>query len=58
MTPKVGMLVYDRWWPWKVGRVTKVTKSTTHVLWISGGDKVIYDRPHQKFLAEYKVKRP
>ena len=48
--------VYDTWWPWKLGRVTRVTKSTIHLMW-SDGTKSIYDKAHQQFLRAYRAKK-
>lgn len=43
------MLVYDSWWPHRVGRVVKRTKTRVVVRW-SDGKKWRYDKPHQRFL--------
>lgn len=45
---KVKQRVYDRWWYWKVGRVTKVLKTRVHVEFDNG--VAVYDRAHCQFL--------
>lgn len=45
-----GARVYDRWWPWCVGRVEHVRKTQLRVRWVDGGVWV-YDRAHMKFLV-------
>lgn len=45
----VGDIVYDRWWPWRIGFVSKALKTRTHVTW-SDGEVWNYDRPHARFL--------
>lgn len=39
------MTVFDIWWPWRIGRVIKATKTRAHVRW-SCGEVWIYDRAH------------
>lgn len=45
----VGDVVYDRWWPWRAGRVSVARGRSLVVSWQSGGSWR-YDKPHQKFL--------
>lgn len=55
MTFTVGMKVRDRWWPWRLGIVRKVTKTTVRVQWVSGTPGVwtdTFDLAHQKFLED------
>lgn len=51
MTPNlvIGQITYDRWWPWRFGRVIKQTKTRIHVRWFDG-EVWKYDRQHQQFL--------
>lgn len=46
---KVGMMVYDRWWPWCVGRITWVGKTRLKV-WLNR--YVTYDAAHCQFLEK------
>lgn len=41
--------VYDRWWPWNIGRVVRT--KPLRVKW-SDGTSWIYDRAHQQFLEK------
>ena len=41
--------VYDRWWPWRAGVVTRRTQSSVWVRWVDG-EIWRYDRAHQLFL--------
>lgn len=52
MTWKVGEKVYDRWWPWDIGVITKVLKTEIHVLFIDG--ETVYDKAHYQFLERTK----
>lgn len=47
--------VYDRWWPHRLGKVVKRTKTTTYVRW-SDGEVWKYDRDHLQFLVDPKRK--
>ena len=51
---KVGMKVFDRWWPWRSGFVKKVLKTRIYV-YMGPEDLVRYDRAHCQFL-EKRVK--
>ena len=42
--------VYDRWWPHRLGTVTRRTKTTATVRW-DDGESWTYDRAHQQFLV-------
>lgn len=56
LVPPVGVLVaevvYDRWWPWRLGVVAKRTKTIVRVRW-SDGETWKYDRAHRQFLSRY-----
>jgi hypothetical protein len=53
---KQGQLVHDIWWPWRVGRITRVLKTRLRVRWEDG--KVwTYDKAHQQFLQVWKGTR-
>lgn len=41
--------VYDRWWPYRPGKVIKVLKTRIHVRWFDG-EVWSYDKAHQQFL--------
>ena len=45
---KVGMEVYDSWWPWKSGTVCEVLKTRIKVCMSEG--IVTYDKGHLQFL--------
>lgn len=45
-----GRRVYDRWWPWRLGSVTRVLRTRVHVRW-SDGEECSYDREHLPFLV-------
>jgi hypothetical protein len=45
-----GLRVYDRWWPYRVGTVTKVTKSSVWVGWRTTPRPQRYDKHHVQFL--------
>ena len=45
---KAGDFVSDRWWPWNVGVVESLTRSTVRVKFDS--EIVVYDKAHQQFL--------
>lgn len=47
---KVGLMVYDRWWPWDVGRILWVGKTKLKV-WL--GKPVTYDKAHVQFLEKH-----
>lgn len=47
---RVGMLVYDRWWPWKVYRVIKILK--TRVKLIGTEKEITFDNAHLQFLEK------
>lgn len=46
---RVGKRVFDRWWPWHAGVITKSTKTRTYVKW-DYGDTWPYDNAHIQFL--------
>lgn len=50
-TPHDAALVYDRWWPWRLGRLLKRTKASAVVQWLDG-EVWRYDRAHLQFLVE------
>lgn len=50
---RVGCIVYDSWWLWRIGRVTKISASRLHVQW-SDGETWNYDKAHQQFLRRTK----
>jgi len=52
----VGMRVYDRWWPWRMGKIVRVLKTRIRVEWSDTGEYWSYDRAHQQFLEPYKEK--
>ena len=45
---RVGNLVYDRWWPWRVGRVEHVGRRSVRVRWPD--DVWTYDPAHLPYL--------
>lgn len=45
----VGAGVFDRWWPHRLGIVTRQSKTRTHVAW-SDGEVWRYDAAHRQFL--------
>jgi hypothetical protein len=45
------MYVYDRWWPYRLGRVTKRTKTRVTVEWLDG-ETWTYDKAHLQFLEK------
>ena len=47
---EVGMKVYDLWWPWQMGRITRVLKTRIKVAMSSTGEIETYDRAHLQFL--------
>jgi hypothetical protein len=49
---RVGTRVYDSWWPYRLGKVVRVTKTTVHVKWADTGFKWVYDRAHMKWLKK------
>jgi hypothetical protein len=52
---RIGAMVYDTWWHWRLGKIVKLTKNRwTRVRWSDG---VIwnYDKSHAElFLRPYK----
>jgi hypothetical protein len=46
---KVGVKVYDTWWPHRFGVIKVVTKTRVVVEWL-GGEVWRYDQAHTKFL--------
>lgn len=44
-----GTHVFDRWWPYRLGKVVKALKTRTHVRW-SDGEVWRYDKAHRQFL--------
>jgi hypothetical protein len=55
---KLNQIVYDSWWPWRLGKIVKVLKTRIHVMWIDNGRVDSYDKPHQQFLKVYKYPKP
>jgi hypothetical protein len=49
---KVGARVHDSWWPWRAGKVIRVTKSRTRVRW-ADGEEWSYDSDHLVFLRVF-----
>lgn len=47
---KVRMRVYDRWWSWRTGTITRIYKTRIHVKWHDTGEYWIYDHAHEQFL--------
>ncbi len=47
---KVGDVVYDRWWPWNIGRVIKILKTRTEIEFSCG--RTMYDSAHTQFLEK------
>jgi len=45
------MKVYDRWWPSRIGRIIRRTRSTVMVRW-DDGKTTVYDKAHQQFLEK------
>jgi hypothetical protein len=48
---KKGDRVHDVWWPFRVGKVTRVLKTRVHVEW-PDGEVWKYDLAHTKFLRK------
>lgn len=46
---KVGQIVFDSWWPYRLGKVLRVGVRTMRVRWMDGGEWS-YDKDHQQFL--------
>ena len=46
-------MIYDSWWPWRIGRIIKRTKTHTHVRWLDG-EVWRYDKAHTQFLRRIK----
>lgn len=42
-------MVYDVWWPWRLGRIMRRLKTCTYVRW-SDGEIWRYDKAHLKYL--------
>jgi len=54
---KVGDKVYDRWWPWRVGKIIKILKTRVKIEFpnIFGEKSIVtYDKAHLKFLEVIK----
>ncbi len=47
---KKGDKVYDRWWPWDLGKVKLVTGRSIFVEWQGTAGVTRYDLAHKKFL--------
>jgi hypothetical protein len=47
---RINDRVVDRWWPWRMGRIVKRTKTTAHVRWSDDMTTERYDRSHLQFL--------
>ena len=52
---KVGMKVYDSWWPWRMGKIVKVLKTRVKIagrpIWSEYAAKIeTYDKAHLQFL--------
>lgn len=56
---RIGTIVYDTWWHWRLGEIVKLTKNGwTRVRW-DDGEEWNYDKSHKTlFLREYKRYRP
>lgn len=46
---KLRQHVYDRWWPWRRGRIVGKGLTVVRVRW-SDGEEWTYDKAHQQFL--------
>jgi hypothetical protein len=46
---KLKEIVHDSWWPWMLGIIVKINKSSVYVKQ-SDGQIVRYDKAHQRFL--------
>lgn len=46
---RTGTKVFDSWWPWRLGVVTKQMKTRIKVCW-SDGEQWTYDQAHLRFL--------
>ena len=53
---RVGMRVYDFWWPWTLGIVTKALKTRIKVRFAGNDYDTTYDIPHLKFLTEERMR--
>lgn len=51
---QVGTYVFDRWWPWRLGHLSRRTKSTATVEW-DDGTAWTYDRAHLQFLERSRA---
>ncbi len=54
---KVGDKIYDSWWPWRKGKITKVLKTKVHVAF-NDIDAWEYDKAHYQFLRLTCDKHP
>ncbi len=45
---RVGIQVYDRYWPWEIGTVTAVLKTRIKIRFFDGTRT--YDKQHYRFL--------
>ena len=51
MIPAVGDMVYDRWWPWRIGRVVKVLRTRVKIRFQDTPTRIsTYDNAHCQFL--------
>jgi len=49
---KVGMRLYDRWWPYTRGKVVEVLKTRIKIM--MGDESITYDKGHCQFLERVK----
>lgn len=58
---KIKDHVFDRWFPWRIGKIVKKTKRTLTIWFFSAEDswkktnnngKVVYDKLHSQFLEK------
>lgn len=47
-----GDKVYDRWWPWRVGTITRMTKTRCTVKFEF--ETWVYDKAHMRFLEKVR----
>ncbi len=50
-------VVYDSWWPLRLGSVVRCLKTRIRVQW-SDGEVWSYDKAHQKFLRLHHTPTP
>ena len=48
---KTGMIVYDKWYPWENGIVTKILKTRVKIKFSNQGI-ITYDKSHVYFLEK------